>query len=492
MADEKKFYDVNGKELQATPAGARQFFDVHGNPLDLSKNPLTQETMPSPSLGEKEGSYLGKLGTESLPFAASFVPGPGWATAGAIGGATILKNILKQQFPNALGPSTLSSGSPILDTAADIGKEELAQFLIPKAVGGAASLAAGGISKLLSSAPWKYVPSVREAVVKKMVEEMRGGVQPESQIVRQGAEQAVQQPLKTDFPLSDVNMPPLGAKFQPIKITKETAPFQPIAPLPKDIYPPNYGASGPPRQMSAGFKVSPEGPVRRTIAEDVVDGISLAKVQNFQQQGENEVGNMLIKYNKEAQLGDDVAKSQTMEAISSKTLSSVTHVTNAKLATGSDEFTSNLALNKLIGTGDKIPKASSILEELQGSKNEIYSEALGGRRDSLEAALKEIQSQQEGHRISDATLRWSQGHLVWAVPAMFAGQFSHLLQGVGGAATGAVITNSLFGKLMSNPQTAAAVVQALRTPASSPLSPLLRKVIETSTKVGGSALEARQ
>jgi len=207
--------------------------------------------------------------------------------------------------------------------------------------------------------------------------------------------------------------------------------------------------------------------------------------------GKNKVGRQLVNLQKDIQAGVDVAGSQTYKQIADTALADLTHVRNWKLAAG-PEGVQDLAINKLLQAGagkEGILDSGKILGELAGKKSEIYSEAISPQTLSdFKDMVNEIHSQQAGHGISDAIIKYSKGRLLWA-SGLFGGiHGAFTLPGI--AAAGTTVTNSMLARAMQNPETAQIVVQALRTPVNSPQAQMLSQSLASIWKTGAAAAEA--
>jgi len=187
-----------------------------------------------------------------------------------------------------------------------------------------------------------------------------------------------------------------------------------------------------------------------------------------------------------------VAGSQTYKQIANTALSDLTHVRNFTLATGEPKNIEQLAINKLVTNGFKVSDGTLdtkyILNELGGKNSEIYKEAIDPKTlGSFKQAMTEIENQKAGHGVSDAMLRWSNGHLLWTVPMALGGLaegtgLGHIVSGLGAASTGMVVTNKVLAKLMSDPTTAKLAVAAMRTGTSTPQAGLISQILTNTLR----------
>jgi hypothetical protein len=388
-------------------------------------------------------SFFGKLGVNSLPMAGAMAAGvPGTLTGSA------LKTLIQHFAPDTFGKGPEDAG----DTALEMGKDVIGQNLIPGAVqkGVSALIQKGLPAAVASSKLLKNFPAVREGAAKNMTEEALGKYQfPESGILESAAENA----KGTNQDLVDA--------YNNAKRTH----------MASDEYSMHPGSSSP--EMVA-------------ISEQHGNTFS-----------GNAVGAKLLKLQRQYEAGKDVAGAQSYKEIAGNALSDLTHVRNFKLATGEPKTIEQLALNDLVTDGFKASEntlnTKGILDKLSGPKGEIYREAISGPTlGKFQELMSEIEAQKAGHGISDRMLNWSKGHLAWSIPLAASGLGGHsLIGGMGALATGSILTNSALGKIMSNPQTAALVVKAMRTSTSSPEAPFIAKALANVVRGGEVVAESQ-
>jgi hypothetical protein len=389
-------------------------------------------------------SFFGKLGVNSLPMAGAMAAGvPGTLTGSA------LKTLIQHFAPDTFGKGPEDAG----DTALEMGKDVIGQNLIPGAVqkGVAALIQKGLPAAVASSKLLKNFPAVRSGAAKNMTDEALGKYQfPESGILESAAENA----SGTNKDLID--------QFNQAKATH----------MASDEYAIHPSSSSP--EMAAAEQAQ----------KDVF--------------GRNAVGSKLLRLQKQFERGEDVSGRQTYKSIAGEALSDLTHVRNFKLATGEPKTIEQLALNDLVTDGFKSSEGTlntkGILDKLTGPKSEIYREAISPPTlGKFQELMSEIEAQKAGHGISDRMLNWSKGHLAWSIPLAASSMGGHsLIGGMGALATGSILTNSALGKIMSNPETAALVVKAMRTSTSSPEAPFIAKALANAVRGGEVVSESSQ
>jgi len=305
-----------------------------------------------------------------------------------------------------------------------------------------------GVQALPATGLLRNFPATREGAVREMTSQILSRFQqPESQILEKGAD------------VAEANL--AGLKGTITSLNRSNPPQSVVSPL-----------TG---QQSLQFH-----PAVQQAMQDLEDTF-----------GKNKVGRQLVNLQKDIQAGVDVAGSQTYKQIADTALADLTHVRNWKLAAG-PEGVQDLAINKLLQAGagkEGILDSGKILGELAGKKSEIYSEAISPQTLSdFKDMVNEIHSQQAGHGISDAIIKYSKGRLLWA-SGLFGGiHGAFTLPGI--AAAGTTVTNSMLARAMQNPETAQIVVQALRTPVNSPQAQMLSQSLASIWKTGAAAAEA--
>lgn len=540
MADQVQYYDAQGRPIIDSQAPAvppptpPQYFDAHGNPLLLpsSAPQLSGQSVAAPPNQQQTedvvAPYLGRLAANSLPMAGSFL-GPEGTGAGIVA-----NQVLRHLSPSIFGEPPEGISGHLGSAAGDL----LSNEVLPRAVSGAIGAVTNPASKLL-----RNFPAVRDAIVGRLsqqgMREFAG--QDVSRVLEQGAADASQnyfpqggadfqpirvnpvtadyQPIKIQGKTADyqpINISKTSAEYQPIKIIAREASYQPITEQSGSSFTPKMGAAGPPKDVPIpggtqtvasgpmkqaegdSFSVTPSGPVKQVRAggtETVLTGpmrqvnsgsyyvTPAGNLRSGQVSGGNPIGDMFLQLHQDLKNGVDVVQSQSYKKIADASLSDLSSVRNAKLATGSGEFVEQLALNKLLTqnfseTEGKL-NTKGILDALSDKslKGEVYREAISPQTQaSLGKLANEIESQVKGHEISDRVVSWSQGHLVWAA-ANPLHMGTSMLMGPGMAAAGITLTNSQLARVMSNPATADLVIRAMRTPASAPEAGLITKAL---------------
>jgi hypothetical protein len=168
------------------------------------------------------------------------------------------------------------------------------------------------------------------------------------------------------------------------------------------------------------------------------------------------------------------ASQQSIKAITDKALSDVNQARNFKLATGEPDTIRHLAANEILTDSMKGGKLNSttMLDKLTGPKSEIYKEAMQGHYDNF----KELADTLEKYKTNptmDSLMRYEKSRLILSTGSMLLG--GGILGTAGKAIGGMVLGDAVLGRLMSNPQTAQMVIQALKTPMTAPQAPLLAK-----------------
>src|ERR1043166_369837 len=171
---------------------------------------------------------------------------------------------------------------------------------------------------------------------------------------------------------------------------------------------------------------------------------------------------------------------QSIKAITDKGLSDVNQVRNFRLATGEPDTIRHLAANEIITGSMKGGKldSTSMLSQLTGKKEEIYKEAMLGHYDDFKN-LAETLEKYKTNPMADSIMKYEKSKLILSGGAMaFGGPAGKMIGGF-------VLTDALLGKLMSNPQTAQMVIQALKTPITSPEGTILAKGLANLVRAGG-------
>lgn len=431
-------YDENGNPIPdtspTTSSASKMRFDEHGQSLDPSLQlSVMKDGAGQPPVDLRNSPFVGRAAVEALPFAGSFA-GPEGTVVGSM-----VKNLIKSYKPDLFGQPPQDMG----DIALGAGKDILTNNLVPGGVGVLSNAISGllrrgvpGVADILASKGVSSFPAVKEGLQGALADKVVNKFQyPETGVLESAAENAK------------------GTKESILdNIEKERAN------LPK------------------GSLNSP--------------GLESAIADHENVFGKNAVGNQLVNLQKEFESGaTQVAGSQTYKQIANTALSDVRHVRNFKLATGESKTVEQLALNNLVtknfsDTTGKI-NSTAILKELSGPKNEIYSEAVSPQTmDIFKGLMQEIEKQKVG-TIPNAIVKYSNGHLLWEIPAITHGiatgnPFSGLAGGVGTSAAAISITNQQLGKLMAKPGVAEAVLKAMKTAPSAKDAGLLNKILESN------------
>ncbi len=200
--------------------------------------------------------------------------------------------------------------------------------------------------------------------------------------------------------------------------------------------------------------------------------------------GTNNVGQSLLRLNRDVENGGSVANQQAYKRITNSVLSDVSQVRNFKLATGEDTTVRQLAQNQIVGDafgGKGSFNPDSILGHLNGPKKEIYQEALGPAYDNLKKLAEQTPGTTGNNLISYLNHR-----LVFHAALVAGGGLGeiasgHFLGGVAGA--GAIIlSDKAVTAAMSDPIVAKLVLAAQKTPLGTPQAGFLQKALVNSLK----------
>lgn len=469
-------------------------------PLEKFKSSLDKL---SPEGNPGAAPYIGRLTANSLPVAGSFfgsrIPILGTAVGTGVGSAA--KMLLKKQWPAIFGdPPT-----DIPDVALEGGKDLILNSGIPKLIRGVAGMFVSPEARaaLMASRGIRNLPGVRQGAAKEMSNQILGQMQrPESQIIQGAAGEANARANVLEGQIKRLS------KYNKFNIPERPAipeQIQPELPIPTYTGEQTTTAfadktaqaieDAKQANVAAKLKYKSDLAAHNEAVQKVKTGdINRPSVeQAFENYGDvfdkNKVGKQLVQLQKEIEAGGDVAKSQTYKQIANTALSDITHVQNWKLAAG-PEGIEHLALNKLLTGGFKESEgtlnASKVLDELGGKNKEIYSEALSPETQShFRDLLNEVKAQETGHGTSDALLKMSKNGWVWSLagfsPLMHATGLGGLVAGTAG---GIRLSNAAVTKLISNPETAKLVVQAMRTGVKAPEAGLLQRALSGAFKVG--------
>lgn len=440
------YYDADGKPLEDTPS----YYDGEGKPL--GPPPELQGHAMASSLGQKVGNFA----VHSLPAIGGVLGALGGG--GPIGGAagaglgSVVETELKNEFPQLFG-NIQSKSVPSL--VGGIAADAIGQGALPEVGSMLMAKPAAAMANLIGRSPLKYMPAVKEGVQASNVADISKKIltkqYPETNIIETAGENASNNAGEMTQAIADAQA----------KVPKTKGPTS-IADVP------------------ISDKPIPLSPEEQAATDKLTNTF-----------GPNQVGKKLIKLHTEYLQGDEKAATQTYKDISNQTLSDVVHVKNFKLATGEPDTVRHLATNDLITKGwngaDSTFNPDAVLGALGGAKKEIYQEALGDSYKPFNDFLKEAQEQTKDTKgITDRLLHYSQGHLLWTVPGTIAAVAGghETLGGLGAAASGFILTNKMLQNLMSNPDTAKLVVQAMKTPLKSGEATLLNQALTNSLRLG--------
>lgn len=177
--------------------------------------------------------------------------------------------------------------------------------------------------------------------------------------------------------------------------------------------------------------------------------------------------------------------SQQIKEITKKALSDVSEVRNFKLATGGDHEIRQLAFNDILtrnySGATKTFNPTKILDELNGSKREIYQEAIGKK--GLEQFKTFLLEMQKPSTTQHPVLSYIRNRLAFSVPMFMVGGGLGGLAG-GAAASGAsiILNDAVLTKIMSYPEVAGVMTRALKTGLKDTEAEFLQRVIANSMR----------
>lgn len=549
MAEE--FISLNGKK---TPVKEEEFEFIGLKKPDLYKDPITKasDKVASPQGVAKTKTEIRALAKTLPPVADNIRPeslpiiGSQYGIPGIIAG-TFLKRRLDPLYGNKQPDG--SAGEVI----GDYGKELLFNSTLPAAVMrlGQMSLMRGfpqfpGADlatkvKAGFASGLKNFPAVREGAIKQMTDQIMGRYQqPQSQIIREGAEAAGQnfdnlteevRGLMERMPRNQPAEISAFAETTPQKFEPEliSLPEKPLS-LPKPITFKSHSQATKDKMMAdwktANDKLTSDWQtevarvkaenLKRTQQAKAQTKESSARVVDYRKGfernrekavqlgddvlrrgdiwnpeveksiqylsdtfGEKQVGGMLTQMQKELSTGGNLVDSPTYKKIASTVLSDLKHVQNAKLAAGS-QFTDSLAINQLLDksfVGGKI-NTKTMSKELD---SEVLREAMQPESYlRMQYFLKSVQDLEKKTGMN-RLLSIANNKLVWT------GVGAAEMLGYHGAAApagGIVMTNSMLSKLMQNRETADLVVRALQTPRNAPEAGMLTQLIARGLQIG--------
>lgn len=449
---DKQYYDASGQPLDSITVPVKQYFDAGGAPLDEVKKLTPAEQITNRVAIRRASSTRGQLpeGKSMLETMANSLAEPAVQTLPMVGSeygpigtgiGSFVKNRLQSMLPNVFGQP---SQTPFVDA----GKDLLFNNAIPGALGGAMNLAtapketiARMIAKKFPFTNWSPIAdsslAVRRGVAESTIGNLTQGagslIQPETQIIESaaGAAGGVQKGLANDISTAQGKIAP------PSKL---------------------LDANGNP--IGGGPQTSPE-----------LEAAQEAYKNTFG--SKNRVGQALLRLNQEADKGGEAA-AQAYKNISNTALSDVTHVRNFKLATGEDNTISQLATQELLGPGTRNGNIDpdAVLGKLKGVKNEIYQEALTpegySKVSDLLNAIKTVKTTEP--KTINAVIPYGKRLAIGALTSPIIGW------GGGTTIAGSLVLGEMaLRRVMSTPQMAELVTQALKTPASAPEASLLTK-----------------
>jgi hypothetical protein len=433
-----------GYKLQEEPTASAPTYPKGYMPYEPSK--------PTPTTGEE---LRGEVAPAAGRFAVSSIPavtaalgstvGPEGTLMGA-GAGSAISNTLKLQFPKLFG----EAGDP-LEQGARFGGDIISQGIVPLGVEKLLATrlgrqAIGGIPKLLSSeasgATLGEVPfNASEAMKSSLANLLTAPGIRNFPAVRGGAAGMMTKKLMGRYQFPESQIVESAAQNAQNTITDAVASRDPAI----------------------------VGAVQRNFAG-------------------NKIGSKLLNVTEDLTKG---AQTQSYKDVADTGLSDLIHVRNWKLATGESKTLEQLALNKLVTNGFKSGEqklnTNYILNELGGKNKEIYDEVFLENPEALakfKDLVGEIGKQQEGHGVSDAVLRWSKGHLMWSLPLAATGIVHPTVGAMGAGASTVIMSNHILGRLMSNPETANLVVQAMRTSGTAPEAGIISHVLTNLVRAG--------
>lgn len=415
----------NPSPIQLNPSGPQMPF---GAELYVPQTETDFNKEVAPLGGRAFANFLPML----LSIAGSRVPYGSSAGAAAGTGASML---LRNSMPELFGEPPKSG----LSAGIEFGEDQLLNSTMPWLFNKSYRLGTkliGGVPSIATLPGIRSLPGVREAAAESISRQIgKKYVFPESQIIESAAENA-------------------GTQFGDLTQNVEAAKAASLTPKAVHLDPAVIQAE---EELSKVF-------------------------------GRNKIGHKLVKLDQEYKAGRDVAKTQEYKDIANLALKDLIHGQNWLLATGRDALSlEQLALNKVLTEGFQVENetlnATKIFSELNGANREIYQQAIRPTTmKKLNNLLGEIQLQQTGHGTSDAILRWSKGHLLWALGGFHAG-----LGPVGMSASAVNFGNKALVKALQNPQTADLMLAAMRTPVGSPKASLLQRALAGSLQAVGAA-----
>lgn len=184
-------------------------------------------------------------------------------------------------------------------------------------------------------------------------------------------------------------------------------------------------------------------------------------------------------------IGHDLYKSMKgeipIDKVVNRAFSDVNDLRQLKLITGDVSGIERAGINRAIGRGKIDP--DKVLEALSGPDSTIYNEAI--RPDvrnnikNLMGALKEGFKPETYNALpTDASiLSLSKGKLLLGAPVAAAAHLLGVPGGALGAASGIVLGEGAINLLMKDPTLAKLTIAAVKTPQSSPMSPIINKAI---------------
>ena len=442
MAD-TQYYDVNGNPVQLKQ---QQYFDVQGNPI--------QQAAPIGSSGGRGGVPLTQQNIDTAN-KANDIKRPGIADA--------FRHFIGQYIPGllpaggAIGGALLGGGPDPITGAAGAGLGSAAgvelQNEAPRWFGQGPSSGAEAAGRIGGDIVGNsIIPDVGGALA-------RGGIN----LAKQAGEGGLKAALLAQF-------------------AKGTKPVQ-SALLGDTI---NEGM----KKLSS--KIYPDSSIIETAAQNAQDNLNntlnSGQSNPFANGGPFQGGTVGQKLTGVPYQQTD-ARVQSLSKIKDMALSDVTQVRNWKLATGETGTIRQLAAGDVINQGYSQTAGTidpdKILKAFDGPKADVYNEAMAGsntKQDIIDLA-NTIKDAQANMPKQSGLINYFQHRLTFDAAmllpeAMMGAAAGHELIGIGAGVGTVVLTNSAITKMMANPVTAKAVIQAIKTPATSPMAPLLGKIIK--------------
>lgn len=213
--------------------------------------------------------------------------------------------------------------------------------------------------------------------------------------------------------------------------------------------------------IPGSYQIRVTGPVQET-----------AKPANQFEKNLFEVRNLLDQ-------GKDVVQSDAWRNLRKTALENPETVRRMQLIAG-PRAVEDMAFNELLGNPDKVLNVKDVLARLADPKQvATWERAISPEsRATFGEMLSQIQSQMEGHGVSDTLLKVSKSKLTY-LPTFGLIHYPGVAVPVVGGALSVNMTNRALAKLMSNPEYAQVVTRALTTSSKSVEAPMIGEVLAT-------------